>query len=577
MINKKLFLFTILSIFLISIISAQVSYCCEKTKAGEPGGWCINAPQEKCDLGNNCGEDSEGNPLPCRSVPTSCESTSYCKLGVCINSKEGTCMPNTPQRVCEGGETPGVWDERDKDDIPQCQLGCCLIGEQAAFVTLTRCKSLASKYGLEINYRMDIQNEVECITSARPKVKGACVFEKEFEKTCKLLTKKECQEMQTGDSDVEFHEGYLCSANSLGTNCGPRGGTTCVEGRDEVYSLDICGNLGNVYDANHWDDPDDDDGYWGKITAPDCDINDDGSKDSSTCGDCDYFLGTTCKADGGKHVCKDLGCKYEDITYQHGETWCSADKDGEGINSPGRRYFRLVCYNGEVSVEPCADFRQEVCTQSEVNTFKTAACRVNMWQDCYSQDNEKDCSNPDKRDCKWVEGVISGRVEEENGEEVNSSCVPKYYPGFDFWEEEGDAESMCSLASQQCLVEYKAGVFEGALVIDPEKEEDINWIVVGDYECMQKCREKCFWDDPLHACDLLCEDDCKDSACVDKDGDIKKDWKDDMEDLCSYMGDCGTGVNFIGEPGYYDDIDELITKTWQEGEEGGGLLGGLLG
>ena len=542
-----------LSIFLISIISAQeVSYCCEKTISDA---WCQNEPEEE-----------ECNPS-FRSVPTSCESTSYCRLGVCINSKQGTCMPNTPQRVCDDAE--GLWDEKDKDDIPQCQLGCCLIGEQAAFVTLTRCKSLASDYGLEINYRMDIQNEVECITRARPKVKGACVFEKEFEKTCKLLTKKECQEMQTGDSNVEFHEGYLCTATNLSTNCAATTKTTCVEGRDEVYFLDSCGNLANVYDANkggsNYEEI-----YWTYITGTRAGVGV-CSPVSESCGNCDYFLGTTCKADGGKHVCKNLGCEYDGNKYSHGETWCSADKDAGGINRPGRRYFRLVCYNNEVSVEPCADFRQEVCIESTVNNFKTAACRVNMWQDCYSQDNEKDCGNGDKRDCKWVEGVISGRAEEENGEEVNSSCVPKYYPGFNFWEEEGDAESMCSLASQQCLVEYESRGFEG--LFDPNESRKL----VGDWKCMEECREDCIIQDPTQICHDECKKECE-SDCVDEDGEIKQDWKDDVEDLCAYMGDCGTGVNFIGERGYYNDIDELITRSWQEGDdEGGGLLGGLLG
>jgi len=43
-----------------------------------------------------------------------------------------------------------------------------------------------------------------------------------------------------------------------------------------------------------------------------------------------------------------------------------------------------------VSVEACADYRQEVCLQSDIDGFKTAACRVNMWQDCSAQEEEKD-------------------------------------------------------------------------------------------------------------------------------------------------------------------------------------------
>jgi len=582
MINKKLFLFLMLSIFLVSIISAQASYCCERLDNNGP--WCQNAPEEECDENY-------------RSVPTSCEATSYCRLGVCINTKEGTCMPNTPERVCT--EKGGVWDEKDKADIPQCQLGCCLIGEQAAFVTLTRCKSLASDYGLEINYRMDIQSETECIANARPKVKGACVYEKEYQRTCKFTTRKECQEMGMigEEANAEFHENYLCSAESLETICGPRGGTTCVEGRDEVYALDTCGNLANVYEASQWGESDSDEGYWGKIIASTCTLNlnvasaNQNSKEK--CGNCDYFLGSTCKKaerlnkpEYGDFICKDLSCEYEGEDYQHGETWC-AETDGVSIidlsggrkittdssteNLPGSRYFRMVCYNNEVSVEPCADFRQEVCIQSSIGEnppFKTAACRVNMWQDCSSQDNEKDCENSDKRDCKWIGGVSILKDSEgnslvidldEEGESIEASCVPLYAPGYNFWEEGTDATATCSQASTTCFVEYEAGI--GELIFGGGKGE-----VSGDWKCIEKCRAKCIFDDPLGICKAGCKGECP-SPCVKKDGTIKQSWKDDMNAICMTMGDCGSSVNYIGKPGYYEDADDFITRSGGEEEE----------
>ena len=562
----------LLSIFLISIISAQVLYCCEKTMGGGPGGYCIDAPE--CDTSGDL-----------RAVPTSCEATSYCRLGVCINSKEGTCMPNTPQRVCESGETPGVWDERDKDEIPQCQLGCCLIGEQAAFVTLTRCKSLASKYKLDINYRTDIRDEVECIASARPKVKGACVFEKEFENTCKFTTKKECQEMQTGDSNVVFHEGYLCSANALGTDCAPRGGTTCVEGKDEVYFLDTCGNLANVYDSSKLNTQ----SYWEKIMAPTCGSG--SNAGSKTCGDCDYYSGSTCKkgdANYGNYVCKDLGCKYEANNYQHGETWC-AEAKGISESLPGSRYFRMVCYNGEVSVEPCADFRQEVCIQSEIGTFKTAACRVNKWQDCYAQDNEKDCENSDKRDCHWETDTKFCILKDENGEcltvdedgeKTDSSCVPKYAPGLNFWNGDGDAESICSMASATCVVDYSAGRKEGW------KKEDA--VVIPNEECMKECvKEKCGIMGEVWAairrkilsgqgekggaeCEETCYKECM-PDCVYKDSSEwkfnEKKWGEEMNGMCISLGDCGSSVNYFGADGYYKISDFIARSDEEEDEE----------
>ena len=499
----------LVSILLIGTIYAvEVSYCCEKTKTGV---WCDNEPEDNCD------DDY-------RKAPTSCEATSYCKLGCCYDGIEGTCMENTPQKVCENSN--GVWEDEAQCDIPQCSLGCCLIGDQAAFVTQTRCKRLSSLYGLETNFRTDLNNEVQCILSATSGVKGACVFEKEYEKTCLFLTQKECNDMRLAseESNVEFHEGYLCSADALGTNCarpkekGDKVKTTCVEGRDEVYFIDTCGNLANVYDDSKVFDAI----YWAYIAGTkggvevDCGSAGSSNANSETCGNCDYYLGSTCKKAElgnsptyGDYICEDLGC-YEGNKKiaDHGETWCAEaggvseiiiDNKGEikvkGEDLPGGRYFRLVCYNGEVTVEPCADYRQEVCIQSEINGFKTAACRVNMWQDCYSQDDEDDCENTERRDCKWIGGDYI-------------ECVPRHAPGFDFWETDGgDAESLCSMATVTCEVKY-------------EKKLGDDWKVKGD------------------------------ETCLDDDENIIPSWESDRNDMCIALGDCGSSVNYIGTQGY---------------------------
>ena len=566
MINKKKFIFGMLLVCIllinITLISAEVSYCCEKIKDG--GAWCMDADLSECATSINPDTNK-----PYRSVPTSCESTSYCRLGTCIDTAEGTCIENTPQVTCKE-EDGGFWKPDKASELPQCQLGCCLIGDQAAFVTQTRCKSLSDFYGLETNYRTDIQSEIQCIASAYPKVKGACVFEKEFQRTCQFSTKKECQEIElsSGYSDVEFHEGYLCSATVLATNCGKSKKTTCVDGKDDVYFLDTCGNLANIYDYSKQQD----DKYWTYVAGTGgvevCAVGSEG------CGNCDYLSGTTCKADGGTHVCKDLGCEDADFKEEykrdpkHGETWCAKSEGTSSIdlsggntittdsskeNLPGSRYFRLVCYNGDVTVEPCADYRQEICLQSEVSSFKTAACRVNIWQDCYSQDNAKDCENSAKRDCKVVEGFSILKDEggnslfSDNGTITDSSCVPRYSPGFNFWEPGGDAESFCSLASTICVVDYESGI------LSKEKGE-----IVPNEECMKVCKDAGRETDD-------CEDECM-PACVDSDGNILESWKDDMKERCSYFGDCGSSVNYIGEEGFYN-LDDLIATGGEEDEE----------
>jgi len=78
------------------------------------------------------------------------------------------------------------------------------------------------------------------LTISFPKAKGACVIDDGFSRKCKFLTREECQDLQ-GKSDseitIEFHEGFLCSAASLGTICGPSQNTKCIENDDQKCVL----------------------------------------------------------------------------------------------------------------------------------------------------------------------------------------------------------------------------------------------------------------------------------------------------------------------------------------------------
>ncbi|MEK6897936.1 MAG: hypothetical protein AABX28_01110 [Nanoarchaeota archaeon] len=547
--NKKVFfifgmflLFGILIILNSDKISGvgEVSYCCEKTTEGA---WCQNVNDA-----SKCNEDF-------RTVPTSCEATSYCKMGTCIDNSEGVCMENTPERVCS--QEKGIWQEGKPYEIPQCQLGCCLIGEQAAFTTQTRCKKISSLYGLETNYRADITDEVQCIESATANVKGACVFDKDFEKTCKFITKRECRDIgTTSGNETEFYDGFLCSAEQLGTNCGASKKTTCVEERDEVYFVDTCGNLANIYDAGKVDEP----AYWNEVVSKEesCSLN--LKNNEASCGSCDYYAGSTCKLykaeedstrpKYGDNICRDLNCKYDnnndgkisnDETFQHGETWCG-NSPGVDENLPGSRDFRLVCYNNEITIEPCAEFRQEICVQSNISSFKTAACRVNKWQDCSLQDNEADCTNEDSRDCKWIVGIsilkdengnpfvlnndgnlvrnngTSQLVKDSNGKYIQASCAPKYAPGFDFWNSEGDAQTSCAFANSMCIITYDRSISEATSGKPRKPTENLECLPGGS-------------------------------------------WQSNLTNLCVSFGDCGVKKNYL-------DFDG--SNNWEDSFSGEG-------
>ena len=165
-----------------------------------------------------------------------------------------------------------------------------------------------------------------------------------------------------------------------------------------------------------------------------------------------------------------------------------------------------------------------------------------MWQDCYSQGNEKDCENSDRRDCQWINGIelnsgqrtgeVSGNIEkgaQTTGafitgavvdEEVKLSpgkgaCVPLFAPGFNFWEGNSEANSMCSMASAQCVVTFAAKLG-------------------GKMECKTNC-------------------EC-----------LENDWEDNMNKACIAVGDCGSSINYIGKQGYHDKSSVTIQKIDEE-------------
>ncbi len=530
-------------IFSLGFVSADASIfpafnvCCEKTIGGA---WCQDTLEENCDTSGNL-----------RMTPTSCEATSFCKKGCCFDSKDGLCMEGTPQKVCENAG--GVWSDDAQCNIPQCELGCCIIGDQASFVTLTRCKRLSNIYGLNTDFRTNVGDEISCIGIAQSQDKGACVYETdEFERTCRFTTRGECLNIENS----EFKKDYLCSAEELATNCGKTTRTMCIDGKDEVYFVDSCGNPANIYDSSKVDDA----VYWNKIVskADSCSLSKSGDP---KCGNCDYFGSSICgkgSATYGDYNCRNLECKDDEGNkWKNGESWCVYDgKIGEGSDAVGSKHFRYVCMNGEITIEPCADYRNEVCIQDFIETssgdFTEAACRINRWRDCLDQKEEEDCLNTDRRDCYWLEGVfwsgvgvatttqsdtstsgvfgsgstggfsggstggfeggitgqaiapITGRASEEDGPEKSPAgaqlgggiCLPEIPAGLMFWNQ-GDAQSVCNYGSSVCVVKYE------------EK-------LTGGGKCVDNC-------------------ECLEVGYAQK-----------MNRVCSSLGDCGAYVNYVG-------------------------------
>ncbi|MEM0465783.1 MAG: hypothetical protein QXW97_03750 [Candidatus Pacearchaeota archaeon] len=526
-INKKnkIFLFSmIFVIFLIGFVIPQeqtwpaYNVCCEKTKNGA---WCQNTLLENCDLSNDPRTRS-----PFRYTPTSCDSTSFCKPGCCIDTDEGLCMEKTPQKVCE--ESSGTWVDDPNCNVQQCALGCCILGDQASYVTLTRCKKLSSFYGLETDFKRNVKDEMNCILLAHLQDKGACVYEVENVRTCKFQTRNEClgknrTKSENMTSQPVFYKDYLCSADELATNCGPSTKTTCIEGKDEVYFMDTCGNPANIYDSSKTYDKSP--SYWQKIVpkAQSCGFNSpNGNAGSKSCGNCEYFKGSICSkgvANYGENICKDLNCysTKNGKNYKNGESWC-VDQEvvGQGRDVVGSRHFRHICINGEEIIEPCGDFRTEICIENEIKTidgkFIEAACRPNRWKDCIDQKEKDDCLNTDKRDCFWLLGAtyIGSRGSSDVKtitEQITTSgggikiigdkgiCLPNFPAGLKHWES-GEAQSICSIGSVKEEITYEKNIF-------------------GSKKCVGNCEP------------------------------TTDAWARKMNNICTSLGDCGAYINLV--------------------------------
>lgn len=523
-------IFLVLIISQINFLSAVESlYCAEKTT---DGAWCQNVPIEKINKTFNY-------------VPTSCASTSYCKLGTCIRPLEGVCTSNVPKRVCD--ESGGVWNLSAPSEISLCKLGCCLLGNQAAFTTQTNCGKLSADYNLNTTFRQDITDEAKCIASAYPTARGACVKDEGIQKTCVMTTNEDCAKRgaSSAGSSVTFHQGLLCTAQSLGTSCLPSERTTCVQGKDEVYFLDSCGNTANVYDASKVRD----NNYWERLISGEalCSLqyNQNGKPvNSNTCGNCDYYQGSVCrqsnsldsiKPEMGNNICVPLSCEWNGQTYLHGESWCENTASSSLLNTPGSEYSRLLCYNGEVTIEPCASFRQEICEEKEVREgtgFTSAKCILNKWQDCALQIKKEDCENSEKRYCIWqaspqgvdLAGTTLLGLGNLTGEGV---CLPKYPTGLKHWADDSLAKDACEVGSIAVTLKLQRSAWAALFNLD-------EWYCVGKN------------------CELYRGEE--------------NSWSREANKLCSSLGDCGAQPNYLGELGSNEikiiNQSEIITKEW---------------
>lgn len=147
-------------------------------------------------------------------------------------------------------------------------------------------------------------------------------------------------------------------------------------------------------------------------------------------------------------ACDDLSYYYDDAFggMTQGESWCTADTvTGFGTDFVGSRHYLHSCIDGKEYVEPCRDYREEICVNGDdpLTGKSRAACKVNRWYDCAQQKEQSDCEDIGRRDCWWIPSVTDG---EALVKYAKMKCVPFVPPGFAVWRVENKA--VCSRIQQ---------------------------------------------------------------------------------------------------------------------------------
>ena len=431
-----------------SAISAEdlEIYYCPIAKDGKK---CMEFIKSECDS-------------KCNVACVSGKGINECTRGTCFNSGNGICSKNSPKGECESKKME--WFNEPKGNIPQCMRGCCVINGEGTFITEQECSYRSEKLGINKDFRSEILGQPACEALVELKDEGACVFEKQPLNDCVFTTKENCQTRRG-----EFYSKTLCSNPGLKTECKPQARNSCIEGKDEVYWVDSCGNRENVYDFSKKAELKEK----GKAALENerCILGnpkDPGfSERQKTCGNCNAILGTICGKktpkeslveSSAEYVCRDQSCTDSGGTKRaNGESWCryqgsTGEDKNRGTDTPGSNHFLERCENGEIVTNACGNYREEVCAESRIQTesgtsFSNAQCITNLGALCldYNRlDSEKRTSECQKNPHCFIKKID---VAEKFSFDM---CVPRYKLGADRDNSEYNEAQCGMLNSIQC-------------------------------------------------------------------------------------------------------------------------------
>ncbi|MDD5649925.1 MAG: hypothetical protein PHF86_05810 [Candidatus Nanoarchaeia archaeon] len=452
---KKIFeiILVISFIFFIQSVNAASYGCCEKIG----NQYCQPGSQEQCDQSNGL--------LFIPSV--SCANTDVCKLGTCI--VDGQCFGNYPKSKCN--HLNGQWYDKSMDKIADCIPGCCVVGTNCKLTTSANCDKITPE-GFTANFLSDIRNEQACVAECSNQDKGCCVY---GENIYSYGTREQCNNLN-GD----FKLNSICSSVS-GSKCISHSKKGCIEGSNNLYWFDSCGNPEDVAQTCN---------YPNEICASDInDQNNNNNKDEFVCRSLNCvntYDNPLLEGDGGTRL--------------NGESWCEYQSaSGPGMDLPGSVHYRHYCIDGVEYAVNCGNNRDEMCIYGKFTEnsllqglpdMSYSQCVENRASDCAKQKTKVKCENTQERDCLWTGG----------NKTKDGDCIPIVSLGFTKDQKE-EAQKICSKA---------------------DKNIDVLWT------SEKKCSGTSCYD----------EWSCKDNCNV-----FNKDILKATNFLCMAQGDCGASLS----------------------------------
>lgn len=329
--------------------------CCEKTIGGST---CVDTESSNCAAGGK--------------YPGLCSDAPFCGLG-CCNSKEQGCSPNVGKASCDAAKGDFSANNPSCSTI-QCSSGCCVIGNQCSLQTETSCRNLATNYGVEMNYKDDINSQASCNAICNSQENVCCVTSDK----CSATTREVCASMD----GKPFSTTCSLVADPVCDSCKKEKTKVCYEGDiEKLYWKDSCGNKDSVAENCVAE---------GKFCG-----KDESGNYACITGDCP--AGTT---SDGPNVIGSTKSKLRVNT----ESWCVADSN-PGQDLPGSRQYVHSCILGIEQITPCERLNNQICMEYTKEGKPSYANCVDLnGASCWSQESKEACEQKDIRQCFWNEG-----------------------------------------------------------------------------------------------------------------------------------------------------------------------------